>query len=204
MKKITLVLLAVFISFSAFAERDKRISFAVDFAVGRVSSDLGGDEVNMLATHFGADAEFMRLEKNVIIGLKLGVHSIDREGSVSNGYLSYDYIFEGTSFTLAPIIGKAFGQYKNIHLLWYPVAVEFASFTDASIYYQNGNKIRDLSIDDSCINIKTCFYANLQCGKNLLRNGLYTGFDIYITSSGDMKSTTGTQWVIGYKLSFAV
>lgn len=201
MKKITLVLLAVFISFSAFAERDKRISFAVDFAVGRVSSDLGGDDEG-IATHFGADAEFMRFEKNVIIGLKLGVHSIDREGSVSMGYSSCDCKFEGTSFTLAPIIGKAFGQYKNIHLLWYPVAVEFANFTDAFIY-QNGNEVGDLSIDYRCINIKTCFYANLQCGKNLLRNGLYTGFDIYITSSGDM-DTTGTQWVIGYKLSFAV
>ena len=210
MKKYFLTFALVLTAFSLFAERNKRINFAVDFDAGAINSTLDdGSDYNMIGLGFGADAEYMYITpKNWILGAKIGIHTIDRQWfktiAIGNtASVTYDYNWEGSSFTIAPVVGKAFGQYKNIHILWFPLAFEFADFEKASVS-REWEEIASGDIEGSCTNIKTCIYANFQFGKNLVRNGIYTGVDFYLTSAGDIENSHGAQFVIGYKLSFAV
>lgn len=196
MKKYFLTFALVLTAFSLFAERNKRINFAVDFDAGAINSTLDdGSDYNMIGLGFGADAEYMYI-------------TIDRQWfktiAIGNtASVTYDYNWEGSSFTIAPIVGKTFGQYKNIHILWFPLAFEFADFEKASVS-REWEEIASSNVEGSCTNIKTCIYANFQFGKNLVRNGIYTGVDFYLTSAGDIENSHGAQFVIGYKLSFAV
>ena len=67
----------------------------------------------------------------------------------------------------------------------------------------NSNTISQSDIDINYTVYKTGFRVNFQWGSNLVRNGFYIGTNIIWGASGDSDNSSGVEFPMGYKISFA-
>ena len=208
MKKFIIALLLLgFVFVNANSERNNRINLTLDLSIGFSNTDINDEKKDMVLVDLGTTAEYLRiLSSGWIFGGSIQVKSISytwyKTLDLGNKSVKYQYDTEGTSLQISPIIGKAFGENQNLQLLLYPLMLDSVSLTHIKVT-NNSNTISQSDIDINYTVYKTGFRVNFQWGSNLVRNGFYIGTNIIWGASGDSDNSSGVEFPMGYKISFA-